>query len=149
VLGVLIAGTVNPVGFFSHLVWGIEEFDVEVWALNVAVALTLGCMAAQSFFRDGGYGITAVALITAFCILAACAITGPVYAFVTWAFQQFDISLGLLGFAPVYDMTMAIAVSDAYMRISLFFASIAIPAAVILLRLISLKRLPTKLRAKT
>ncbi len=146
-LGWLGAGVLNPAAYFAYLLWGMPAFSYEVWTWHAAAPLELGVLLALMFLREGGYGITAVAIFTILSIAAACAVTGPVYAFTTWAFQQNGVSLGLLGWFPVASFEAAVAVSGSYIRASLIFAGVAAVPAVIILRIIAFQRVRPKPKA--
>jgi hypothetical protein len=146
-LGWLGAGILNPAAYFAYMLWGMPEFNYQIWTWHAAAPLELGVLFALMFLREGGYGIAAVAIFTIFSILAACAVSGPVYAFTTWAFQQNNISLGMLGWYPIHNFDTAIAVSGTYIRASLIFAGVAAIPAVIILRIIAFQRVRPKPKA--
>ena len=139
-LGWLAAGVLNPAAYFAYMLWGMKEFDYQIWTWHAAAPLELGILFALMFLREGGFGITAVAIFTILSILAACAVSGPIYAFTTWAFQQNGVSLGLLGWYPVNDFDRAIGMSGSYIRASLIFAGVAAIPAVIILRIVTFQR---------
>jgi hypothetical protein len=146
-LGWLAAGILNPAAYFAYRLWGMPDFNYEAWAWHAAAPLELGVLFALMFLREGGFGLGAIAVFTVLSILAACAITGPAYAFTTWIFQQNGVSLGILGWAPISNFDMAIAVSGSYIRASLLFAGVAALPAAALLRLVCFRRAPPKPRA--
>lgn len=139
-LGWLAAGPGNPAGFFVHLLWGLDEFNYAIWAWHAAVPLELGILFALFFVREGGYTITAIGIFTTFSVLGACAVSGPVYALISWYFQQNGDSLGLLGWYPIHNYEAAIRVSGSYIRASLLFAGPCILTAVIILRIFTFQR---------
>lgn len=146
-LGWLGAGILNPAAYFAYLLWGMPAFSYQAWTWHAAAPLELGVLFALMFLREGGYGVSAVAIFTIMSIAAACAVTGPVYAFTTWAFQQNGVSLGLLGWYPVDSLEAAIAVSGSYIRASLIFAGVAAIPAVIILRVIAFERVKPRSKA--
>lgn len=148
-LGWLAAGPGNPAGFFVHLLWGMPEFNYQIWGWHIAAPLELGILFALFFLREGGYGVAAISIFTIFSVLGACAVTGPVYALLTWYFQQNGEALGLLGWYPVYSFEAAVAVSGTYMRASLIFAAPCIIPAIIIMRVIIFQRAPVKKRETT
>lgn len=139
-LGWLAAGILNPAGYFVHMLWGMPEFNYQVWAWHVAVPLELGLLFAMMFFREGGFGIGGVAGMTLICVLAACAGTGPIYAGLTWAAQQANLEISALGMIPIYTMDHAIAHTGTYIRASLVYAGPCAIPAVLILRLVAFQR---------
>lgn len=146
-LGWLAAGVFNPAAYFAYILWGLPAFDYQLWTWHAAAPLELGILFALMFLREGGYGITAVTIFTVLSIAAACAVSGPIYAFTTWAFQQNGVSLGLLGWYEVDSFSRAIAISGSYIRASLLFAGVAAIPAVIILRIIAFQRVRPKPKA--
>lgn len=146
-IGWLGAGILNPAAYFAYTLWGMPEFSYQVWTWHAAAPLELGVLFSLMFLREGGYGVTAVAIFTILSIAAACAVTGPIYAFTTWAFQQNGVSLGLLGWFPVYSFEAAVAASGSYVRASLMFAGVAAIPAAIILRIIAFQRVKPKPKA--
>jgi hypothetical protein len=146
-LGWLAAGIFNPAAYFAWMLWGMPAFDYQIWTWHAAAPLELGILFALMFLREGGYGITAVAIFTVLSIAAACAVTGPAYAFTTWAFQQNGVSLGLLGWYEVDSFNRAVAISGSYIRASLIFAGVAAIPAVIILRIVAFQRVKPRPKA--
>lgn len=147
VLGWLAAGVLNPAGWFSHLVWGMPEFNYTLWAWHVAVPLELGLLFAMMFIREGGMGIGGVIGITLICIFAACCGTAPFYTLITWSAQQLGMSVSVMGLFEVYSWQAAIAHTGTYIRASLYFAGVAALPAALILRLVTLRRTPPRARA--
>lgn len=139
-LGWVAAGLLNPAGYFVHLLWGMPEFNYQVWAWHVAVPLELGLLFAMMFVREGGHGIGGIAGITIICVIAACAGTGPLYAALTWAAQQVGLEISVMGWAPIYTLDHAIAHTGTYIRASLIFAVPCAVPAVLILRLVAFQR---------
>ncbi len=148
-LGWIAAGVLNPAGWFVHLLWGMPDFDLQVWAWHVVVPLELGLLFAMMFFREGGYGIGSIAGITIMCILAACTGTGPIYAGITWAAQQVGLEISVMGNVTIYSLDHAFAHAGTYIRASLIFAGPCAIPAVIILRLASFQRVEYRKAAST
>lgn len=146
-IGWLAAGPGNPAGFFVHHLWGMTEFNYAIWAWHAAAPLELGILFALFFVREGGYGISALSAFVIFSVLGACAVTGPVYALISWYFQQQGDSLGLLGWYPIYNFEAAVQVSGSYIRASLIFAGPCIITAILILRLVTFQRVKPKPKA--
>lgn len=136
----IAAGILNPAGYVVHMLWGMPDFNYQVWAWHVAVPLELGLAFAMMFFREGGYSFSGIAGITIICILAACAGTGPIYAALTWAAQQVGLEISVMGWIPIYTLDHAIAHAGTYIRASLIYAGPCAIPAVIILRLIAFNR---------
>lgn len=139
-LGWLIAGLLNPAGWFVHLLWGMPDFNYQVWAWHVAVPLQLGVLFAMMYLRDGGFGISAVIGITVICTLACCAGTGPIYAAITWAGQQVGVEISIMGWLPIYTLENGIAHAGTYIRASLIYAGPCSVAAALILRVVAFER---------
>jgi hypothetical protein len=148
VLGWIAAGVLNPAGWFSYLVWGMPEFSYMLWAWHVAVPLELGLLFAMMFIREGGMGFRGVTGITLICIFAACCGTAPFYTLITWTAQQVGIPVSVMGMFEVYGWEAALAHTGTYVRASLYFAGVAALPAVIILRLVALRRVPPRTSSK-
>ena len=83
--------------------------------------------------------LSGMAGITLICIFAACTGTAPFYTLITWAGQQFGVSVSAMGLFEVYSWDAAIAHTGTYVRASLYFAGVAAIPAVIILRVIALQ----------
>jgi hypothetical protein len=144
-LGWLVAGPLNPAGFLAPLPWNEPAwdlpFDTQMWAMSVAVPLSLGCIGALYYLRDGGVGIMTLFLVLALPTLAACAATGPLYAAVISVLREFRIYWTAF---PVFSFDDAIITSGTFMRLGLMLCIIPLVPAVLLLRAIAFRRAPTK-----
>lgn len=147
-LGWIAAGILNPAGWFSYLVWGLPEFNYMLWAWHVAVPLELGLLFAMMFIREGGMGLGSVAGITLICIFAACCGTAPFYTLITWTAQQLGMTVSVMGLFEVYSWEAALAHTGTYVRASLYFSGVSALPAVIILRLVSLRRRPPRATSK-
>jgi hypothetical protein len=146
----LIAGPLNPAGFFAPLPWNEWHWDIaydtQMWAMSVAVPLSAGCIAGLFYLRDGGSGIMTLFLITGLSTLAACAATGPLYTIAISVLREFRIYWTAF---PVFNLEQAIITSGTFIRIGLMLCIVPLAPAVILLRLIAFRRAPRRKKATT
>jgi hypothetical protein len=147
-LGWLAASLLNPGAYFAYMVWGLPEFDMQLWTWHAVAPLQFGIAFALMFLRQGGFGIAAVAFFVTICVIAACALSGPAYALATYYFQQQYISVGTLGDMPIITVQDAVRHAGTHIRLSAFYAAIGVIPAIILLRIIALQRVPDRKAAK-
>lgn len=143
-LGWLAASLLNPGGYFAWWVWGLSEFDMQLWAWHAVAPLQFGVAFAMMFLRQGDFSIGAFSFFVIICSLGACALTGPAYALATYAFQQQSIAIGALGDLPILSFADGMEHAGTNVRISLMFTAIAIIPAIILLRLVAFQRVPLR-----
>jgi hypothetical protein len=143
-LGWLAASLLNPGGYFAWWVWGLSEFNMQLWAWHAVAPLQFGIAFAMMFLRQGGFGIVAFSFFAFICSLGACALTGPIYALATYGFQQHYMAIGTLGELPILSFADAMLHAGTNVRISLMFTAIAIVPAIILLRLVAFQRIPPR-----
>jgi len=141
----LIAGPLNPAGFFAPVPWNGWSwgmpFDGTLWAISVAVPLSVGSAAALFYLREGGFGFLSLVLVTALSTLAACAVTGPIYTFAISALREIGIYWTRF---PVSNFDEAVVTSGTFIRLGLLLLVAPILPAAILLRLIAFRREPRK-----
>lgn len=143
-LGWLAASVLNPGGYFAWWFWGLSEFDMQLWAWHAVAPLQFGIAFALTFLRQGGFSIGAFSFFVIICSLGACALTGPIYALITYAFQQNYMAVGALGDLPIWSFGDGMEHAGSNVRVSLMYTSIAIIPAIILLRLIAFQRIPPR-----
>lgn len=146
-LGWLAASLLNPGGYFAWWVWGLSEFDVQLWAWHAVAPLQFGIAFAMMFLRKDDFSIGAFSFFVIICSLGACALTGPAYALATYAFQQQYIAVGVLGDLPILSFADGLLHAGTNVRISLMYTAIAIIPAILLLRLVAFQRVPLRKRA--
>jgi hypothetical protein len=132
----LIAGPLNPGGYFAFQVWG-SEFDLSYWIVSVAIPLGLGCAGSLFFLRGGGFGFLTLGLITILVTVAACSMTGPIYTMSLWWLGQFGIVLTPF---PIWDVESALRTSGTFIRIGFMMLAVPIVPAIIVLRLLAFQR---------
>lgn len=141
----LIAGPLNPVGFFAHLPWNERSWDMPfdgvMWATSVALPLSVGCAGSLFYLRGGGFGFLTLALVTVLTTLAACAVTGPAYTIAMWALARFGIYWTMF---PIFDFGEALMTSGSFVRLGLLLLAAPVLPAAILLRVIAFRREPSK-----
>ncbi len=141
----LIAGPLNPVGFFAHLPWNERSWDMPfdgvMWATSVALPLSIGCAGSLFYLRGGGFGFLTLVLVTVLTTLAACAVTGPAYTIAMWALARFGIYWTAF---PIFSFGEALITSGSFVRLALLLLAAPILPAAILLRIIAFRREPPK-----
>lgn len=147
-LGWLAASLLNPGAYFAYLVWGLPAFDMQLWTWHAVAPLQFGIAFVLMFLRQGGFGLGAVAFFVTICVVAACALSGPAYAFTTYLFQQQYISVGTLGDMPILSFGDAVRHAGTHIRLSAIYSAIGIVPAIALLRLIALQRVPDRKTAR-
>ncbi len=143
-LGWMAASLLNPGAYFAYLVWGLPEFNMQLWAWHAVAPLQFGIAFAMMFLRQGGFGIGAFSFFVIICTLGACALTGPVYALATYAFQQQGAAIGTLGDLPILSFGDGMLHAGTNVRLSMMFGTIAIIPAIILLRIAAFQRIPPR-----
>jgi hypothetical protein len=137
----LIAGPLNPVGFFAYLPWNERAWDMPfdgvMWATSVALPLSVGCAASLFYLRGGGFGFLTLVLVTLLTTLAACAVTGPAYTIAMWALARFGIYWTMF---PIFDFGEALVTSGSFVRLGLLLLAAPILPAALLLRVIAFRR---------
>lgn len=147
-LGWLAASALNPGCYFAYLVWGLPAFDVQLWAWHAVAPLQFGIAFAMMFLRQGGFGIGAVSFFVIICSLGGCALTGPAYALVTYLYQQQNVAIGALGDLPILSFADGLMHAGSNVRLSLMYTCVGVIPAIVLLRLISFRRIPPRQPAK-
>lgn len=143
-LGWLAATIFNPGAYFAYLVWGMSEFNMQVWTWHAIVPLQFGIAFAMMFLRQGGFGIGAFSFFVIVCSLGGCALTGPAYALLTYAFQQQYVAIGTLGGLPIMSFGDGMLHAGTNVRLSIMFAGVAIIPAIVLLRIVAFQRIPPR-----
>jgi hypothetical protein len=145
----LLAGPLNPAGFFAHLPWNERAwdmpFDPVMWATSVALPLSVGCAIALAYLRGGGFGFMTLFLILGLSTLAACAVTGPIYASVILILREFGIYWTIF---PVFTFEQALITSGTFIRLGLILVSLPLVAATVVLRVVAFRREPRAQTAK-
>jgi hypothetical protein len=145
----MIAGPLNPAGFFAHLPWNEWSwdmpFDATLWTISVAIPLSAGCAGALFYLRGGGFGFLSLLLVTALSTLAACALTGPIYTLAISGLREIGVYWTMF---PVSDFGEALVTSGTFVRLGLLLMALPILPAAVLLRLVAFRREPRKKVAK-
>ena len=146
----LLAGPLNPAGFFAHIPWNERTwdipFDAMMWAMSVAFPLSVGCAIALLYLRGGGIGFMTILLITSLSAMVGCAATGPLYTLAISVLREFRIYWTAF---PVSNFDEAVVTSGTFIRLGLMLVIIPLLPAAIILRLVAFRREAPKRKPAT
>ena len=130
----LLAGPLNPLGFYVFQLWE-ADFDPLVWAISIAIPLSLGCAAAIFFLRGGGFGFITLAFLAILVTMSLTALCGPVYTSALWLLAQAGVEL-----MPVGTYLEALITSGTFVRLGLVMSAIPILLSIVVLRVVAFQR---------